>query len=340
MADTAVPGLPDAIYKTATVNGNTYRYIYASPKNSKPVDTVLLVHGFPDLAIGWRHQIPKLVSLGLRVIVPDQLGYGGTDAPDALEKYSFKSVSDDLSALVRLEVGSSTAQILLGGHDWGGLVAWRLAEWYPELVKAIFTVCTPYVAPAETFFDIDAIVKSGVAPSFGYQIQFCSGEVEKAAHDRDGIRSFLAILFGAQKPGGGLLFSPATGVDLENLRLATESPLVAATELDYHADQQARNGLKGALNWYRTRRINFDDERALPRDRVFKIPALFIQARNDVAIRPEMSRGMDKHFSNLTRAETEAGHWALLQASGEVNDCIEKWLKSQGLVLEKASARI
>ncbi|KAL5614644.1 hypothetical protein BROUX41_004742 [Berkeleyomyces rouxiae] len=340
MTDTAVPGIPNAVYKTATVNGNTYRYIYSCPPHTEPTDTVLLVHGFPDLAVGWRHQIPKLVALGLRVIAPDQLGYGGTDAPEALERYSFKSVANDLAALVRLEVGSSTAQILLGGHDWGGMVAWRLAEWHPQLIKAIFTVCTPYVAPAATFHDLDVLVQSGRAPSFGYQLQFRDGTVEKAACDRAGIRAFLTVLFGGRSDDGGMLFSPATGVDLERLGQATESPLVSAAELDYHADQQARNGLRGPLNWYRTRRINFDDERALPRDRVFDIPALFVQALNDVAIRPEMSLGMDKHFSNLTRAKTEAGHWALLQAPQEVNECIERWLRDQKLVSGKVSARI
>ena len=36
------------------------------------------IHGWPDLSLGWRHQIPLLVSLGLRVVAPDMMGYGGT----------------------------------------------------------------------------------------------------------------------------------------------------------------------------------------------------------------------------------------------------------------------
>ena len=69
-------------------------------------------------------EVPALVSLGLRVIVPDMLGYGGTDAPEKLEEYSYKSVINDLVALVRhvlREAGHKdpeSEKIILGGHDW------------------------------------------------------------------------------------------------------------------------------------------------------------------------------------------------------------------------------
>lgn len=36
------------------------------------------VHGWPDLAFGWRYQIPALIELGFRVVAPDMMGYGGT----------------------------------------------------------------------------------------------------------------------------------------------------------------------------------------------------------------------------------------------------------------------
>lgn len=69
-------------YQTATVNGVTYNYIVAEPASGKVVGTIFLIHGWPDLSLGWRNQIPFLTSKGLRVIAPDMLGYGGTDAPE------------------------------------------------------------------------------------------------------------------------------------------------------------------------------------------------------------------------------------------------------------------
>lgn len=47
--------------------------------NYKPILTPpSQIHGWPDLSLGWRYQIPLLVSLGLRVVAPDMMGYGGT----------------------------------------------------------------------------------------------------------------------------------------------------------------------------------------------------------------------------------------------------------------------
>ena len=39
---------------------------------------VLLLHGFPDLAYGWRHLIPILADAGYHVVAPDQRGFGRT----------------------------------------------------------------------------------------------------------------------------------------------------------------------------------------------------------------------------------------------------------------------
>ena len=49
--------------------------------------TVVLCHGWPDLWYGWRYQIRALAAAGYRVIVPDQRGFGQTDAPADLATY-------------------------------------------------------------------------------------------------------------------------------------------------------------------------------------------------------------------------------------------------------------
>jgi soluble epoxide hydrolase / lipid-phosphate phosphatase len=77
------------------------------------------IHGWPDISAGWRYQIPALVSLGCRVVVPDMMGYGSTDAPrvppNSIHLYGFKRASDDIAELAR-QLGAKT--IVLGGHDW------------------------------------------------------------------------------------------------------------------------------------------------------------------------------------------------------------------------------
>lgn len=73
---------PEFEYQTATLNGVKYNYIQAEPASGQAVGTIFLIHGWPELAVSWRNQIPFLTSKGLRVIVPDMIGYGGTDAPE------------------------------------------------------------------------------------------------------------------------------------------------------------------------------------------------------------------------------------------------------------------
>lgn len=65
-------------HKTALLNGFIYHYLYAEPISGKWSKTVFLIHGWPDLSMGWRYQIPYLVDMGFRVVAPDMMGYGGT----------------------------------------------------------------------------------------------------------------------------------------------------------------------------------------------------------------------------------------------------------------------
>lgn len=129
--------------------GRTYHYIDEHTENYGT--TLLCVHGFPDLAYGWRLQVTPWVAQGYRVIAPDMLGYGKTDMPLDPSAYTTKRLCDDLAALldhlgVRKVVSTgfssfssivlSSAQVVIG-HDWGSLIAGRFALWYPDRLLAL-----------------------------------------------------------------------------------------------------------------------------------------------------------------------------------------------------------
>ena len=61
--------------------------------------TVVLCHGFPELAYSWRHQIAGLADAGFHVLAPDQRGYGASDCPSAIEDYSLLHLCGDLVRL-------------------------------------------------------------------------------------------------------------------------------------------------------------------------------------------------------------------------------------------------
>jgi pimeloyl-ACP methyl ester carboxylesterase len=109
---------------------------------------VLLLHGFPDSSVGWRHQIPALVEAGHRVIAPDLRGFGASDRPEGVEAYGMKLlVGDVLGILGALGV----ERVSVVGHDWGAGLGWTLAALAPERVQRLAALSVGH--PASYFTD-------------------------------------------------------------------------------------------------------------------------------------------------------------------------------------------
>src|SRR5437868_9662199 len=76
---------------------------------------VLLLHGFPELAYSWRHQIDALADRGYRVLAPDMRGFGSSEAPAAIVAYDVIELCGDVTSLLD-GIGAERAAIV--GHDW------------------------------------------------------------------------------------------------------------------------------------------------------------------------------------------------------------------------------
>lgn len=320
------PDDPRVEQRNVTVRGKNYKYLLGKP-NGTQKGTILLIHGFPDLSFGWRNQIPALQEAGYQVIAPDMLGYGGTDAPDAIEPYGLKTMSDDIAAILDKDFPKEQ-QVVIGGHDWGGFFVWRFSEHHPDKVSGVFSVCTPYVPPAAQYVDLEHYVQK--IPNFRYQLQFAGDEVvsQTAKGGRPVVRQVLNAFYGGKpKPGSdGQIFTVKDGVPFGHIANLERTDNISDEELDFYTDQMMRHGLRGPTNWYRTRKINFDDDRVLfARPQGFKIPtpAMYIGASRDPALPESMSKGMEKYFATpLKRGSVNATHWALIEAPQEVNKLI------------------
>lgn len=324
-----VTGDPRVKWCSTVLNGTTYGYILGVPASGEYRATIFLIHGFPDLAMGWRYQIPILLNMGLRVVAPDCIGYGKTDSPefsdDTAPKYSPKQCGADMKELAR-QLGSE--QIILGGHDWGGFIVFRIALHYPDFVTHLFSVCTPYGPPSPEFMSLERIWE--LAPFTHYQKQFVSGELEKTLTTKEKLKQFLIAAYGGRTENGETGFDTSHGVYLDRLPDLKPSPLLDEKELDYYAEEFARHGLQGPLSYYRNRlRIqNYNDELPLVGKRLDHIPLLFIRTMRDNAIPPEITGSMGHFFEQLTVKEVEAAHWALWQKPEECNAAIADWLSS------------
>src|SRR5271156_2694488 len=123
---------------TTKTNRHTTFYLAAGPKDGP---LIIFVHGWPELSISWRHQLPALASLGFRAIAPDMRGYGRYSVYDTHAAYAQQEiVADMLELLASLGV----EQAIWVGHDWGSPVVWNLASHHPERCLAVANLCVPY----------------------------------------------------------------------------------------------------------------------------------------------------------------------------------------------------
>jgi pimeloyl-ACP methyl ester carboxylesterase len=102
---------------------------------------VLMLHGWPDSARLWRHQVPVLAGHGYRVITPDLRGFGRSEQPGEVRSYGLRNVVGDITGLLdALEVPA--AHVI--GHDWGGAVAWLTAIMRPDRVRTLTAISSPH----------------------------------------------------------------------------------------------------------------------------------------------------------------------------------------------------
>lgn len=104
---------------------------------------VVLLHGFPDTHVVWRKQVAPLVAAGFRVLAPDLRGYGGSDAPLAVDAYRLEHICADIIAMLD-RLGIARARVV--GHDWGAVVGWMLCMQVPERIEQYVTLSVGHPA--------------------------------------------------------------------------------------------------------------------------------------------------------------------------------------------------
>lgn len=137
---------------------------YESPR--RPL--VLLLHGFPDLAYGWRHLMPILADAGYYVVAPDQRGFGRTagwvnDYDTPLEPFSLLNMTRDAIALVSALGYRRTTTLV--GHDLGSPVAAYCVLARPDVFPSVVLMSAPFPGPPVFPFDIADTVSATVQSS-------------------------------------------------------------------------------------------------------------------------------------------------------------------------------
>ncbi|KAJ3304882.1 hypothetical protein HDV03_002264 [Kappamyces sp. JEL0829] len=278
---------------------------------------VLLLHGFPDLALGWKHQIAALARAGYRVVAPDMVGFGDTDAPEDLQRYGFQSVAHDMVALMDY-LGCHSA-FYIGCHDWGGMAGWRLAQYYPERVRGLLSFCTSFQPTHSQWIPDEKIVSGAgidcqfkILPNLAYQGVFALPQTD-ALMDANVDQVFDYMFH--HNPS---LLEPNVHPLIASLK---GPPLAKAIDTSKHKEKYKRRGFHGGLNWYRTRRLNYDQEKqALAEGTMtagIRVPCMLVVCLRDPFLTPKMSRRIHEYIPRCSIAEMDATHWVLVENDRE-----------------------
>src|SRR5262249_47835165 len=120
------------------INDIGLHVVLAGPANGKPL---IFLHGFPEFWFAWRGQIDHFVSLGYRVIIPDQRGYNLSEKPAGVASYSIDLFAKDVVGVLDAVAGSKAFVV---GHDWGAAVTWYLAAKYSDRFRRAAMLSVPH----------------------------------------------------------------------------------------------------------------------------------------------------------------------------------------------------
>jgi pimeloyl-ACP methyl ester carboxylesterase len=106
---------------------------------------VLLLHGFAESMHCWRAQAAALGAAGYRAVAPSQRGYSPDARPDTRDasNYHIDRLMDDAMAIVAA-CGYEQSRFHLVGHDWGGSIAWSLADRFPQRLASLTVLSRPH----------------------------------------------------------------------------------------------------------------------------------------------------------------------------------------------------
>ncbi len=235
-------------------NGVQLHVVLAGPADGEPV---ILLHGFPEYWGGWKRQIPALAQAGFRVIVPDQRGYGQSDAPRGVSVYALPELAKDIVGLMD---ALGYEKVYLAGHDWGAAVAWAVGMMYPQRVQKLAILNVPHPAVMMDFL---------------------------RKRPRQMLKSWYIAFFQIPGLADWLLarndFSLAARLLIASGKKGTFN---RAQLEEYKEAWRASGGLTGMINWYRAL-ARFRPP--MPSEMRLKMPVLILWGKNDVALSAEMA---------------------------------------------------
>ncbi len=279
----------------------------------------ILLHGFPRCWYLWRHQIDPLKAAGFRVAVPDQRGYGASEAPERIDAYNILELTADV---IGLADALGEDRFYLVGHDWGCIVAWYTALLYPHRLHCVLGASVPFA-----HLGPGVINPPGMDEHFWYIRHFQAPGVVEAEFEAD-IDRTVRFFNGRRNPDAAPAPRPRNAPMFEG----DPPPLSDAfSEQDhqYYVDSYRLSGFRGPVSWYRNIARIPTLAPCLEGTRV-RVPAYFMAGSEDPVLNfsPGAYDAQDAGFADL-RGKTlidGAGHWLQEEKPAEASRVIVDFL--------------
>jgi pimeloyl-ACP methyl ester carboxylesterase len=248
-----------------------------------PADSelVLLLHGFPQTSLSWRHQLDALAAAGYRAVAPDQRGYSPGARPPEVGEYRVERLVGDVLGFAD---ALGVERFHLVGHDWGGAVAWQVAGRHPERLRTVTSVSTPHPG------------------AFRRSIQ--DGE------QRD--KSSYILFFRSPEAEPFFLDNDAAGLRA----LYTASGLSDDAVEEYVRVLTQPGAMTGALNWYRATDLGLVEGLG-----PIVTPTMYVWSTSDPALGREAAEATAAQVEGPYRFEVLEGvsHWIAEEAPDALN---------------------
>lgn len=311
-----------------------YTYYVSTPRNSTDQSPALLfLHGFPDSAHLWVRVIEKLGEVSHKIIVPDCLGYAGTDKPTDTNLYAYKDQAEDIADILSNENASKTIII---GHDWGSALAQRTYLHKRHLFSGVVLINIGYMVPTNEPFDLAAF-NSHTENTTGYP-QFSYWEFLLAPDAVDIVETNLErmwqALHGDVEDWMRKIFCVPNA--MRDFLLGTKQvPLKDYAKQPEWKDRfmhQFRPGeFASSLQSYKAAAWNIQyksDATILKTNLEIKVPLLFICCTKDAVCKPELmdaakDQGLVPYLKEVT---VESAHWSPMEKPDEIAQHIKAFL--------------
>jgi pimeloyl-ACP methyl ester carboxylesterase len=318
-------------------------FFLASGAEDAPV--IVFVHGWPELSISWRHQLPCFTGLGFRAVAPDMRGYGRSSVYARHEDYALEHIVKDMLELLDA-LGREKAVWV--GHDWGSPVVWSLASHHPDRCFGVANLCVPYFAKGFAPRTLVPYVDRAVYPEaqypvgqWDYQLFYEESFGKASAAFEADVRNTVKALFRKGNPGGKGKPSRTAQVRRDGgwfggAGRAPDVPMDTdvLTEEDFHkyATALESNGFFGPDSWYMNHERNLQYATKAANGGALLLPVLFLHGEYDYTCETVTSRLADPmrgDCRNLTEVVVPSGHWMAQEKPRTVNAALARWLAVQ-----------